>query len=152
MANLNRVLIIGRCTRDPEIRYTPKGTACADFGLAINRTHTDEAGQKQEDATFVDVSLWGKQAELAQQYLTKGRSVFIEGRLQLDQWEDKQSGQKRSRLKVVGEHLEFLDPKPEQGPAEASAGSKPAGKRSAPAPRPQGPALPEDFDPGEVPF
>jgi single-strand DNA-binding protein len=151
-AYFNRVLLMGNLTRDPEVRYTPKGTAVADIAIAINRVIGGEEGERREEVTYVDVTLWGRQAEIAQQYLTKGRGVFIEGRLQLDTWDDKQTGQKRSRLKVVGEHLEFLDPKPEQGPAEASAGSKPAGKRSAPAPRPQGPALPEDFDPGEVPF
>ena len=114
MANLNRVLLIGRLTRDPEIRYTPKGTAAADLSMAINRTlpAEQEGGERREETTFVDVTLWRKTAELAQQYLTKGRSVVIEGRLQLDTWDDKQTGQKRSKLKVVGERLEFLDSPP----------------------------------------
>ena len=108
MANLNKVMLMGNLTRDPELRYTPKGTAVADIGMAINRVWTNDQGERQEDTTFVDVTLWGRQAELAQQYLSKGRPVYIEGRLQMDTWEDKNSGQKRSKLKVVGENLQFL--------------------------------------------
>jgi len=108
MANLNKVMLIGNLTRDPEVRYTPKGTAVADLGLAINRYYQSESGERQEETTFVDVTLWGKQAELAQQYLGKGRPVYIEGRLQMDTWEDKQSGQKRSKIKIVCENMQFL--------------------------------------------
>ena len=84
MANLNKVMLIGNLTRDPELRHTPKGTAVAEIGLAINRVWNNDQGQKQEETTFVEVTFWGRQAELAQQYLTKGRPVYIEGRLQLD--------------------------------------------------------------------
>jgi single-strand DNA-binding protein len=108
MANLNKVLLLGNLTRDPELRYTPKGTAVADIALAINRVWTNEQNQKQEETTYVDITLWGRQAELAQQYLTKGRGCFIEGRLQMDTWEDKATGQKRSKLKVVADNLQFL--------------------------------------------
>jgi len=108
MANLNKVMLIGNLTRDPELRHTPKGTAVAELGLAINRVWMDEQKGKQEETTFVDVTLWGRQAELAQQYLTKGRPVYIEGRLNLDTWDDKTTGQKRSKLKVIGENLQFL--------------------------------------------
>lgn len=108
MANLNKVLLLGNLTRDPELRYTPKGTAVADIALAINRVWTNEQNQKQEETTYVDITLWGRQAELAQQYLSKGRGCFIEGRLQMDTWEDKATGQKRSKLKVVAENLQFL--------------------------------------------
>jgi single-strand DNA-binding protein len=108
MANLNKVLLLGNLTRDPELRYTPKGTAVADIALAINRIWNNEQNQRQEETTFVDITLWGRQAEIAQQYLTKGRGVFIEGRLQMDTWEDKASGQKRSKLKVVAENLQFM--------------------------------------------
>lgn len=108
MANLNKVLLIGNLTRDPELRYTPGGKAVTDISLAINRMWVNEQGQKQEDTTFVDVTLWGRQAELAQQYLNKGRGVYIEGRLQMDTWDDKETGKKRSRLKVVGETMQFL--------------------------------------------
>jgi len=108
MANVNKVILIGNLTRDPEVRYTPKGNAVAELGLAINRFFTQDNGEKREETTFVDVTLWGRQAELAKQYLQKGRPVYIEGRLQLDSWEDKQSGQKRSKLRVVGEVMQFL--------------------------------------------
>ncbi|GAA5123149.1 single-stranded DNA-binding protein [Luteolibacter yonseiensis] len=108
MANLNKVMLIGNLTRDPELRHTPKGTAVAELGLAINRVWNNDQGQKQEETTFVDVTLWGRQAELAQQYLGKGRSVYIEGRLQLDTWDDKETGKKRSKLRIVGEVMQFL--------------------------------------------
>lgn len=108
MANLNKVMLIGNLTRDPELRYTPKGTAVADISLAINRVWNNDQGQKQEETTFVDVTLWGRQAELAQQYLSKGRGAYIEGRLQMDTWDDKETGKKRSKLKVIGEALQFM--------------------------------------------
>ena len=108
MASVNKVMLLGNLTRDPEIRYTPKGTAVTDLGMAVNRVRTGDNGERSEEVTYVDVTLWGRQAELAGQYLGKGRPVFIEGRLQLDQWDDKQSGQKRSRLRVVGENMQFL--------------------------------------------
>jgi single-strand DNA-binding protein len=108
MANLNRVLLIGNVTRDPELRYTPKGTPVAEIGVAINRIYTAADQQKQQEVTFVDVELWARLAEVAAQYLKKGRSVFVEGRLQLKSWDDKKSGQKRSRMIVVGESLQFL--------------------------------------------
>src|SRR6266481_5070533 len=108
MANLNKVYLMGNLTRDPEIRYTPKGTAVADAGIAINRIYKGEDGEKKEDVTFVDITFWGRQAEIAQEYLRKGRPVFIEGRLQLDTWDDRQTGQKRSRLRVIAENLQML--------------------------------------------
>ncbi|WP_367871105.1 single-stranded DNA-binding protein [Luteolibacter sp. Populi] len=108
MANLNKVMLLGNLTRDPEVRYTPKGTAVGDLGLAVNRRVSDGNGNWSDEVTFVDVTVWGTNAENAQKYLTKGRGVFIEGRLQMDTWEDKQSGQKRSKLKVVAEVLQFL--------------------------------------------
>jgi single-strand DNA-binding protein len=95
MPNLNRVFLLGRVVKDPELRYTPKQTAVAELGLAINRVTTDPEGQKHEEVTFVDITLWARQAEIAQQYLEKGSPVFIEGRLQLDTWDDRQPGQKR---------------------------------------------------------
>jgi single-strand DNA-binding protein len=108
MANLNKVMLIGNLTRDPELRYTPKGTAVTDISLAINRVWTNEQNARQEETIFVEVTLWGRQAELAQQYLSKGRSAYIEGRLQMDTWDDKETGKKRSKLKVIGESLQFL--------------------------------------------
>jgi len=154
MANLNRVLLIGNLTRDPEIRYTPKGTAVADIGLAVNRVFTGEDGEKREEVTFVDVVLWSRLAEIAEQYLKKGRPVFIEGRLQLDSWDDKQTGQKRSRLRVVGENLQMLGGRGEGDPGGTS-GSPPPARRSAaaPAPRPNPPRDPDlDTEPDDIPF
>jgi|APCry1669189000_1035189.scaffolds.fasta_scaffold08586_5 single-strand DNA-binding protein len=115
MANLNKVMIIGNVTRDPEIKYTPKGSAVTDLGIAVNRVYTPEGGEKREETTYVDVTLWGRQAEIAGEYCKKGRSVYIEGRLQLDSWEDKTSGQKRSKLRVVGESFQLLGPRPGGG-------------------------------------
>ncbi len=84
MANLNKVLLLGNVTRDPEVRYTPKGSAVCDLGIAVNRAYTTDSGEKREEVTFVDVTLWGRTAEVASEYLKKGRPVFIEGRLQMD--------------------------------------------------------------------
>jgi len=106
-------MLIGNLTRDPEIKYTTKGTAIGDLSLAINRSFKGDNGDRQEETTFVDVTLWGKTAELAGQYLAKGRPVYIEGRFQLDTWQDKE-GQKRSKLKVIGEVMQFLGGKPEE--------------------------------------
>ena len=109
MASFNKVILMGNLTRDPEVRYTPSGTAVSEVGLAVNRTWFDkQSNQKREEVTFVDVTLWGRQAEVAGEYLGKGRGVLIEGRRQLDQWDDKETGQKRSKLRVVGENMTML--------------------------------------------
>ena len=108
MSNFNKVMLMGNLTRDPEVRYTPKGTAVCEIGMAINRYFSGDNGEKREETTFVDVTLWGRTAEIAGEYLKKGRPVFIEGRLQLDTWDDKTSGQKRSKLKVIGEGMQLL--------------------------------------------
>lgn len=107
MASFNRVIICGNLTRDPEIKYTQSGTAVAEVGLAITRKYK-QGDQQKEETTFVDVTLWGRTAEVAGEYLAKGRLALIEGRLQLDQWEDKTSGEKRYKLKVIGETLQLL--------------------------------------------
>ena len=155
MANLNKVMLIGNLTRDPELRYTPKGTAVADIALAINRVWNNEQGQKQEETTFVDITLWGRQAELAQQYLTKGRGAYVEGRLQMDTWDDKQTGQKRSKLKVVAESLQFLpDAKGGSGGHIPQGGSQ-SSSRPPQQQRPQGAstAPPDDYsDEDDIPF
>ncbi|MFM8471427.1 MAG: single-stranded DNA-binding protein [Limisphaerales bacterium] len=135
MANFNKVILAGNLTRDPELRYTPKGTAIAKFGLAINRNWTAEDGQKREEVTFVDVDAFGKQAEVIGQYLRKGRPVLVEGRLKLDQWDAQQTGQKRSRLGVVLESFSFLD----SGNRDAAGGGGAPGS-PAPAARPARPA------------
>lgn len=108
MASLNKVMLIGNVTRDPEVKYTPKGSAVTDLGLAVNRVYSTDSGEKREEVTFVDVTLWGRQAEVAGEYAKKGRPIFVEGRLQLDTWDDKQTGQKRSRLRIVGENIQLL--------------------------------------------
>jgi single-strand DNA-binding protein len=156
--NLNKVLIAGHLTRDPEIKYTPKGTAVADIGLAINRTWTDNSGEKKEETTFVDVTLWGRQAEVAHEYLKKGRPVFIEGRLFLDTWTDKQTQQKRSRLRVVGENLQMLGSRDDSGSSPAGT-QPPQARPTAPAPAPTAPPVklrsePPDLDaePDDIPF
>ena len=105
MASFNRVILAGNLTRDPELRYTPKGTAVARIGLAVNRTWKSETGETKEEVTFIDVDAWGRQAEVIAQYLRKGRPLLMEGRLKLDQWEDKNTHQKQSKLKVVLESL-----------------------------------------------
>ena len=115
MPNYNKVILMGNLTRDPEVKYTSGGTAIAKLGMAINRTWTNKEGQKQEETTFVDVDAVGRQAEVIGQYLKKGRPVMIEGRLKLDQWDDKQTGQKRSKLGVTLEGFQFLDSRGEGG-------------------------------------
>ncbi len=159
MANLNKVMLIGNLTRDPEIKYTPKGMAIAQLGLAINRNWTNDGGEKQEETTFVDVDLFGRLAEIAGEYLKKGRPVYIEGRLRLESWDDKQSGQKRTKMKVVGEQLQLLGSR-DGGGSESKGGgdeysvARPASRppsRPAPAPRPP---VDPDLDAAEddIPF
>jgi single-strand DNA-binding protein len=159
MANFNKVLLMGNLTRDPEVRYTPKGTAIANIGLAVNRVWTSESGEKKEEVTFVDVEVWGRQAETMGQYLSKGRPLFIEGRLKLDSWDDKETGQKRSKLKVVCESFQFLgapkgnaefsDQPPGQGRPQRGA---PKGERpTVPAPESEQPPPPPAED-DNIPF
>lgn len=165
MANLNKVMIIGNLTRDPEIKYTPKGTAVADIAIAVNRVYTGPDGQKKEEVTYIDVVLWERLAELAGEYLKKGRPVFIEGRLQMDTWDDKATGQKRSKLRVRGEIMQFLGTRDGGGggsdrmPQDEDEGGGGGGgyTRQAPSPRPaprpaQRPA-PQQHDEGDdIPF
>ncbi|NGO40220.1 single-stranded DNA-binding protein [Limisphaera ngatamarikiensis] len=141
MASFNKVILAGNLTRDPELRYTPKGTAIARLGLAVNRRWRTETGELKDETTFVDVDAFGKTAETIAQYLKKGRSVLIEGRLRYDTWEDKQTGQKRSKLSVVLENFTFLD----SGRAEGAAPNA----DKAPAELPEAEPLPPDDD---VPF
>lgn len=120
MPSFNKVILCGNLTRDPEIKYTQGGTAVSEIGLAINRVWKDRnTNERKEEVTFVDVTLWGRTAEIAGDYLKKGAAALIEGRLQLDQWEDRETGQKRSKLKVVGEALQLLG----SGGASGSGGS-----------------------------
>ena len=107
MASLNKVLLIGNLTRDPDLKYLSSGVPVASFGLAVNRTYTDGNGEKQEDPCFVDVTCWSRLAEVSAEYLKKGKSVFIEGRLQYRSWEAEDGG-KRSKLEVVAQSIQFL--------------------------------------------
>ncbi len=111
MPNLNKVLLMGNITRDLETRYTPKGTAVLDVGMAINRVTKTDSGEKREEVTFVDITLWGRTAEVVAEYCKKGSPLYVEGRLTLDQWEDKATGQKRSKIKVIGETIQLLGTK-----------------------------------------
>ena len=156
MANFNKVILAGNLTRDPELRYTPKGTAIAKIGLAVNRVWTNEAGEKKEEVTFVDVDIFGRTAENVGQYMRKGRPILIEGRLKLDQWDDKQTGQKKSRMGVVAETVQFLGGAPGAGEGGGGGGApaprapRPAAAPSAPAAEPvEGDGPPESDD---VPF
>jgi single-strand DNA-binding protein len=108
MANLNRVLLIGNLTRDPQLKYLPSQTPVAEFGMAVNRKFRTANGEDREEVTFVDITAFGKQAEVINQYCQKGKALFVEGRLKFDSWEDKQTGGKRSKLTVVVENFQFL--------------------------------------------
>jgi single-strand DNA-binding protein len=149
MASFNKVILLGNLTRDPEVRYTPKGTAVTDLGLAVNRTYTADNGEKREEVTFVDVTFWGRTAEVAGEYLKKGRPVFVEGRLQLDSWDDKTSGQKRTKLKVIGENMQMLGAPRGGGSGGDEDGGPARSSRPAPPPRAAVPSAPDD---DEIPF
>ena len=137
MAYLNKVFLIGNLTRDPELRVTPKGTAICSFGLAVNRQFRDESGNSRDETTFVDIEAWGKQGELVSKYLVKGNPCMVEGRLRFDSWEDKTSGQKRSKLKVVLDNVQFLSRAPggAGAPAGEMGGEPVEEPRSSPPPR-----------------
>ena len=126
MASFNKVILVGNLTRDPEVRYTTGGTAVTDLGIAVNRQWTDKtSNERKEETTFIDVTLWGRQAEIAGEYLNKGRQVLIEGRLHLDQWDDRETGQKRSKLKVVGESMSMLGSRSDGGGGGGGGGRAP---------------------------
>lgn len=153
MASYNKVILLGNLTRDPELRYTPKGQAVAKLGLAVNRSYKTDTGETKEEVTFIDIESWGKQAELIGQYLRKGSPLFVEGRLRLDQWDDKNTGQKVTKLKVVMENFQFVGgnrgaeggPGPGPGPGHSGA-------PSSPPPRPARPSAPAgSSDGGEGP-
>ena len=153
MANVNKVILIGNVTRDPEVKFTSKGSAVTDIALAINRNYTLDNGEKREETTYVDVELWGRLAEIAGEYAKKGRPVYVEGRLRMDSWDDKATGQKRSRMKVVGENLQLLGARTggaPQGSHEHEGGGEPATRRSAAPTRPVTPPSSEPDD--DIPF
>src|SRR5215467_15695221 len=148
MANFNKVILAGNLTRDPELRYTPKGMAIAKLGMAINRTWKSETGENKEEVTFVDADAFGRTAEVIAQYLKKGRPILVEGRLRLDQWDDKQTGQKRSKLGVVIEGFQFL------GGGNRGEGGGEAPRRPAAPSAPSTPSSEPDMPPpdDDVPF
>jgi len=152
MASFNKVVLVGNLTRDPELRYTPKGTAVAKIGLAVNRVWTSETGEKKEEVTFVDIDMFGRTAENVAQYMRKGSPLLVEGRLRLDQWDDKQTGQKRSKLGVVAETVQFLgSPRSGEAGSAANTASRPTpAPAAAPAAEPaEAEGAPEGDD---VPF
>ena len=151
MASFNKVILAGNLTRDPEMRYTPKGTAVARLGLALNRKWKTESGEMKEEVTFVDVEAFGRQAEVISQYMKKGRPLLIEGRLKLDEWEDKNTHQKVSKLRVVLESFSFLDSNRGDmaGASEAPRTRTAAAPAVAAEPAEAGGAAPEEDD---VPF
>ena len=127
MASLNRVFLIGNLTRDPELKYTQSGLAVCDFGLAVNRRYKTSQGEDREETLFADITVFARQAETSSEYLSKGRPVFIEGRLKLDQWTNSE-GQKRSKLSVVAERVQFLGGRP----GDAAPGAPNASKQEQP--------------------
>ena len=149
MASFNKVILLGNLTRDPEVRYTPKGSAVCDLGIAVNRQYTLDSGEKREEVTYVDVVLWSRLAEIAGEYLKKGRPVFIEGRLQLDTWDDKQSGQKRSKLRVIGETMQLLGGRPPGAGGGGGEGGESRPGKATPPPKPAAGGEPDD---DEIPF
>jgi len=155
MANLNKVMLIGNLTRDPELRVTPKGTAICQFSLAVNRKFRDESGADREEVTYVDIEAWGKSGENIAKYCTKGRPLFVEGRLRLDQWEDKNTKEKRSRMKVVCDNFQFLGSGRGDGAGAGGGGEGGEARSFAPrtgsAPKPAAPAAQENLD-EDVPF
>ena len=160
MPSLNKVFLMGNLTRDPELRVTPKGTPICQFSLAINRKFKMESGESREEVIFVDVEAWGRQGETIAKFVTKGRPLFVEGRLKLDQWEDKNTKEKRSRMRVVLEQFEFLgDGRGGAGGGGGGASSEPgmdqssSPERHSPPPRPgtSRPASQENLD-EDVPF
>lgn len=154
MASFNKVILAGNLTRDPELRYTPKGTAVARLTLAVNRVYTTEDGTKKEEVSFVDVDAWGRQAEVISQYMKKGRPLLVEGRLRQDTWEDKNTHQKQSKLKVVLEGFTFIDSKGGDtgGGAPARPAAPAAAAPAAPAANEPEPAEPGPAEQDDVPF
>ena len=133
MASYNRVMLMGNLTRNPEMKYTPSGSAVADLGLAVNESFKNKAGETIEQTCFVDVVVWGRQAETAAEYLKKGSPVFVEGRLQFDQWESQQ-GEKRSKLRVRAERVQFLSTGGGSGITTSDPGSGSEGSVTMPLP------------------
>lgn len=177
MAGLNKVFLIGNLTRDPELRYTPAGAPVSDLGLATNRVYNTKEGERREETLFVDVTVWNRDAENCCQYLRKGSLVHVEGALRMESWDDKNTGEKRTKIKVVAERVQFLDSKREGGggggptssdygqdaaapvprrsaggPGNGTAGPRDFAPASPPARRPAPAAAPPDEDSEDIPF
>lgn len=160
--NLNRIMLAGRLTRDPEIKHTTSGTPIADFAIAVSRFWKSDSGERMEETDFIDITAYGTTASVIAEHLKKGRAVYVEGRLKLDQWDDKQTGAKRSRLKCIAESMQFVGPKPqtsEPAPPQPSKAlveqreQREAAARHAPhqaAQRPKDPDI--DSEPDNIPF
>ena len=143
MANLNKVFLIGNLTRDPELRYTPSGTAIASFGIAVNRNWKGQSGEVKEEVCFVDINMFGRRAEVINEYFSKGNPIFIEGRLQFQQWETK-DGQKRNTLRVVAEDFQFIGGKTKKGEGADSPDETGLNNKQSKAPT--------DINDEEIPF
>jgi len=163
MASFNKVLLLGNLTRDPQMRYLPSQTPVTEFGLACNRKFKTASGEQREEVTFVDCTAFGRQAEVINQYCTKGKPIFIEGRLKFDSWEDKNGGGKRSKLTVVIENFQLLGgrgdaPAPEADGGDGGGAQRPppqrGANRPAAAPPPQQPPYGEEqnFKEDDIPF
>lgn len=159
MRGFNKVIIAGNLTADPELKYTPKGTAIARLRLAVNRTYKTDTGENREEVTYVDVDAWGQQGEVISQYLRKGRPILVEGRLKLDTWDDKATGQKRSKLGVVLESFTFLDSRSQDGAGVGGGAPVPPPPRSRPSPTQSSPPSsaqesdgPPPIEEDDVPF
>jgi len=158
MASFNRVILMGNLTRDPERRYTPKGVAITEFGIAVNEYYTTETGEKKEQAHFFDLVAFGKTAENCAQYLSKGKPVLIEGRLQYERWEDKETRKPRSRIRILVDRTQFLSTgqRPQGQEFREEAGEAPAPRSAAAGPEPSEPPMEEPPAEGgkkdEIPF
>lgn len=153
MADLNKVMLIGRLTRDPQLKYLQNQSAVCDFGIAVGRKWKTPTGEAKEETTFIDCVMFGKSAETFNQYMAKGKPVYLEGRLKLDQWDDKATGQKRSKLSVLADNFQFLDSKGGDGGGETAAASRPGGYGGNRLPAKPAPAGGGDsFTDDDVPF
>lgn len=152
MPSLNKVFLMGNLTRDPELRYTPGGSAVCELGLAVNRRFTQGNGEVKDETTFVDIVVWGKQAETAQRYLQKGAGVFIEGRLNYETWTEKDTQKKRSRIRVVAERMQFLGRRDDSQGAGAAAQFDGEGSQEQPHQQPQQHRQPPQRPQGNAPY
>ncbi|MGC3945411.1 MAG: single-stranded DNA-binding protein [Chryseolinea sp.] len=152
MADVNKVILIGRLTRDPQLKYLPSQTAVCEFGLAVGRKFKAASGEMREETTFVDCAVFAKGAEIFQQYMAKGKQVYVEGRLKLDQWEDKQGGGKRSKMSVVVENFQFLGDRGGAGGGQQGGGEYDPGQAPARPPQNRGPQRAPQQAPQQAPY